>query len=213
MIEVADNFLSESNEIVTLLSPSGERFSIHAGPLAHQSRYFRTALNSCFREAADRSFSLTHHCNNEVLEIFTNWIYLKSCAVKYKIQDVAFMSEKNQDVAIKAWLFGDHIGAPLFQTDMMRFLLDWEESFFDCDLFQEFGPHVPEGCGLEKYLVDMFCFLMIRERKDEPSAMMKWLPPRLVEKVFQKLVQNALRVVSDGDWKIGKASRYKVMEQ
>ncbi|KAI3336694.1 hypothetical protein HD806DRAFT_528288 [Xylariaceae sp. AK1471] len=197
-----------SDEMVTLTPPSGRRFLIHARPLAHLSRYFRTALNSQFREAKDRTFSLTEHCDDEVLEIFTKWTYLRSSAVEYSIGGGGFMEDKSQHIAVKAWLFGDYMGAPDFQNDMMRYLVYGDKLCFEYEIFQELGPHIPKGCRLEKFLVDMFCFLMVQARIEDPDTMMRWLPQRLVEEVFQKLVRNALVVVSKGDWAVGKVGRY-----
>ncbi|KAI0907965.1 hypothetical protein F4823DRAFT_640722 [Ustulina deusta] len=176
-----------SVETVTLRSPSGEEFVVLARPLAHLSKYFRTALNSSFQEATTRVFDLVEHCDDKILQAFTNWVYLRSSGAPYSPLSVPFMSRLSLRTVVKAWLFGDYIRAPAFQNDMMVLILDvGNEQFNEC-VFKSVGQSVPENSPLERFLVDRLCSLIFYHGRSHIDMVMDWCTANLTSHVCKKL--------------------------
>ncbi|KAI1313653.1 hypothetical protein F5Y03DRAFT_337319 [Xylaria venustula] len=206
-----------STETVTLRSPTGTEFVLHARPLAHLSSYFRTGLNSEFQEATTRVFDLKEHCDDKVLQAFTNWVYLRSSGVDYDVDEVPFLSRLCQATTVKAWLFGEYICAPAFQNTMMKLMVNVHNEKFDRSLFKRVGESSLENSPIEKYLVDRFCSLLFHYNEHCVDAVMVWSTPRLKDKVCKKLSEKiwhkSTRVGKKfNDFSVGKAEEYEVKE-
>ncbi|KAI0816783.1 hypothetical protein GGR55DRAFT_674976 [Xylaria sp. FL0064] len=206
-----------STETVIIRTPSGKEFILHARPLAHQSRYFRTALNSKFQEATTREFNMIEHCHDEILGALTSWVYLKSIGVSYRALGLPFLWGLGQILMVKAWLFGDFIQAPAFQNDVMKWIVNVSNSDFNVKLFELLGSSIPEHSPLEDYFVDRFCSLMFHKARDMMDWMMDQLPKHLTERVCKKLatfIWEKERWVNNEfyDWGRRKATEYEVQE-
>ncbi|KAI1355667.1 hypothetical protein F5Y01DRAFT_310549 [Xylaria sp. FL0043] len=177
----------ESTETVILRSPSGKEFVLHARPLAHHSRYFRTALNSKFQEATTREFNFVEYCSDKVLRVFTRWIYLRSSGLAYQTVEVPFLYKLGQAVVVEAWLFGDYIQAPLFQNEMMALMVAVSNKKFDIDLLPLLVKMAPQDSPLRKYLVDRFCSMMLQSCRESIDAAMSVLPAHFTTDVCKKL--------------------------
>ncbi|TGJ87729.1 hypothetical protein E0Z10_g1040 [Xylaria hypoxylon] len=208
-----------SSETLTIMSPSGKEFVLLARPVAHLSKYFRTALNGGFQEAKNRVFYLVEHCNDEVLGVFANWTYLRSSGVVYNLDKVAFMSGLTQENKVKAWLFGDYIQAPVFQNDMMQSMLMKGSGSLSDSIFRDLGPTIPNNSPLKRYFVDEFCFRLTQWPGQRP-AMIGLLTATLAKKVSEKLS----RVISkhqnlkgsfygNYNWEVGASEDYEVEEE
>ncbi|KAI1427023.1 hypothetical protein F5Y12DRAFT_225273 [Xylaria sp. FL1777] len=207
-----------STETVTLRSPSGTEFVVPARPLAHLSKYFRTALNSDFNEAKTREFDLFEYCDDKVLQAFTNWVCLRSSGVPYGTLQVPFLERLDQKTMIKGWLFGDYIFAPSFQNDMMHLMVNVENQDFEKHTFKTFGQCVPRDSPLEKYLVDRFCSLMFHYDKSRIDATMEWSTADLRDKVCRRLseaIWDKKTCIEKplNDFSACKAKKYEVNEE
>ncbi|KAF2972118.1 hypothetical protein GQX73_g1480 [Xylaria multiplex] len=205
-----------STETISLKSPSGKEFILLARPVAHLSKYFRTALNSTFREASNPLFLLTEHCNDEVLGAFTNWTYLRSSGIPYDVEDVSFLMDLSQGNQVIAWLFGDYIQAPEFQNDIMRRMLLAASFCLSGSILQDLGPIIPEDSRLEKYIVDKFCCQMM-QRPAAIGGKIDFLTANLARKVSKKLSQVLLDhqdlcgdLYRSYGWMVGPAGEYEV---
>ncbi|KAI0118778.1 hypothetical protein GGR51DRAFT_554467 [Nemania sp. FL0031] len=177
----------ESEEMVTINTPSGKQYLVHALTVAHLSDYFRAALNSNFVEGKKREFHLTQHCDDEVMKIFTSWLYLRCTALEYNIGKTCFMQDVTLGIAVKAWLLGDYLLAPKFQNDMIRYIHKGNMATDGPKIIQEFGEQFPEDSTLEKLFVDVFCHLMTIKKLKDPKTMLDWLTPRLHSEVSIEL--------------------------
>lgn len=158
------------------------------------------ALNSNFKEGQTRTFHLTQHCDDDVVGIFTNWIYLRSLTWHYEIAETFVIKGMNPTVAAKAWLFGDYILAPKFQNDMMLYISKSNLSISGPEIMQQIGPHTPEGCALEEFLVETFCFLALNVRCHDTKVMFSWLTERLTRQVANALVKVNLELQELRKW-------------
>ncbi|KAI0429697.1 hypothetical protein F5Y09DRAFT_342476 [Xylaria sp. FL1042] len=207
-----------SSETVILRSRGTKNFVVHARPLAHLSKYFRTALNSGFQEASKREFELDVHCNEEILRIFTSWVYMRSSGVTYQTDELPFLQELAQKLVIKAWLFGDYVQAPAFQNDMMILMVGVGNRQFDPKLFRIIGSSIPKDSALEEYFVDRFCSLLFHHPRRSMDWMMNRLPKNLIDGVCRQLatlIWDQEKWVGGRfyDWKNRKAREYEVQEE
>ncbi|KAI1331124.1 hypothetical protein F5Y16DRAFT_395558 [Xylariaceae sp. FL0255] len=178
------------HEMVTLKATGGDKtFLVHAEILAHHSKYFRTALNSGFMEATTRTFTLTEHCDDDMLELFVSWVYKEDEEKREDWLNVYFYGNELEG-AIQAWLFGDYIQAPTFQNDIISCIIRaWEagvNSYICC------WSTALSGSRLEALFVDMACVTMTYERKEEREEILNALPSHAAELVLRQLVNHIL---------------------
>ncbi|KAI0969208.1 hypothetical protein F4678DRAFT_463472 [Xylaria arbuscula] len=177
-----------STELVTFKSPDGKEVVLHARPLAHESLYFHTALNSSFQEATTRVFDLQEHCSDVVLEGFVTWVYLRSSGAAYSVTTLPFLDELCHQGLVRAWLFGDYIGAPAFQDDLMQLMVGYDAELLYPGHDGGFQHCVPEDSPLERYFVDRLCSLIFRIDNEEWSdEIIDWATPDVAIKVCKKL--------------------------
>ncbi|KAI0143543.1 hypothetical protein GGR57DRAFT_349221 [Xylariaceae sp. FL1272] len=151
-------------QMVTIRAATGKRdFSIHAELLAYFSVYFRTALNSGFEESRTYDFTLTEHCNDAVLAMFTKWIYYRSAGGlhPYNLKPESLRIGQVGKFAW-AWLFGDYIGAANFQNDVMRFIFENRRVLLhqtpnEITLIDTMWENVPEDSALDKLFMEVVC--------------------------------------------------------
>ncbi|KAI0143545.1 hypothetical protein GGR57DRAFT_349241 [Xylariaceae sp. FL1272] len=146
-------------EVVTITATGGERvFHIHARLLAHMSKYFRTALNSNFQEAQTREFTLTEHCDDTVLTMFTGWVYHRHIVSK-EIVKASGSANENIPTAtfVKGWLFGDYIGAVDFQNTIIAIIYEMRDDFWRDNIMEEFWRCTPVNSVLDSLFFEMLC--------------------------------------------------------
>ncbi|KAI3336695.1 hypothetical protein HD806DRAFT_528289 [Xylariaceae sp. AK1471] len=213
---------THSPEIVTIENPGGGRYTVHAIPLAHHSRYFRQALNSSFVEGKTCTIRLDKHVDDEVLDIFTHWLYVRS--VPHVTARIA--NDCEYGICIKGWIFGDHIQAPSFQNDIMRCLLLYETYLYDCTItcMETQWEIIPTGSALETLHLDLVCLYLLNPVPDDSRNGLNGLPLRIIHKAFNLIWQRLRELTMDGgnpftneddkvDWKIGDINKYRVEEE
>ncbi|KAI1267417.1 hypothetical protein F5Y18DRAFT_444307 [Xylariaceae sp. FL1019] len=159
--------VSWGTQMVTMEASTGtQSFAIHAVLLAYFSIYFRTALSS---EGHTYKFTLTEHCDDDVLAMFMGWIYLKSPGNDFghSICRQKFLTDGPFHNLARAWLFGDHIGAADFQNDLMRVMFaSWWKLFMQVIEFEDLTivsvletmwNDIPEGSALDKLFIEVAC--------------------------------------------------------
>ncbi|KAI0143542.1 hypothetical protein GGR57DRAFT_483805 [Xylariaceae sp. FL1272] len=144
-------------EIVTLRATGGSKtFHVPARLLVHMSTYFEAALNSPFIEGMTYDFTLTEHCDDATLTIFTTWIHTMTVLdhLEYDIRESSFMFQPVSDI-VRAWLFGDYIGAASFQNDMMLVMTDKPSRLWNEDVLDNFWSLVPINSKLDILFIDV----------------------------------------------------------
>ncbi|KAI1267415.1 hypothetical protein F5Y18DRAFT_337429 [Xylariaceae sp. FL1019] len=148
------------SELVKVRANGGKKdFHIHARLLAHFSKYFRTALNSNFKEAETRDFTLTEHCDDAVLTMFTAWVYQRHTAHE-KIIKASAATDANvptSSVYVKSWLFGDYIGAPEFQNALMHEIHEKRHKIWSGNVTRKLWCRAPVDSALDSVFFESFC--------------------------------------------------------
>ncbi|KAI0024746.1 hypothetical protein F4780DRAFT_724837, partial [Xylariomycetidae sp. FL0641] len=148
----------------TIQTPSGKEYILHARPLAHLSSYFRAALNGeVFVESKTRHFSLSEHCDDRVMTLFTRWFYIYTAAgQEVRRTGIPILGHFPASVLVKAWLFGDYLDMPSFQNDCARRLLpdldnDYRGHLTDAEVSSQY-EYLVEGSKLRELLLDEYCW-------------------------------------------------------
>ncbi|KAI1267418.1 hypothetical protein F5Y18DRAFT_444308 [Xylariaceae sp. FL1019] len=183
-------------EMVTLTSHGGSKtFYVPARLLAHVSEYFRAALNSNFLEGTTYEFTLTEHCDDTILAVFTKWVYTRTGnnLMEYDIR-TTHVVEESYSVVVKAWLFGDYIRAPEFQNDMMILITEEDPStMWDAAVLQEFWSRVPVKSKLDILFIDVLARAICDKECNITYASLKNIvdesyPPHVWEELTHRMV-------------------------
>ncbi|KAL2008844.1 hypothetical protein VTN00DRAFT_7038 [Thermoascus crustaceus] len=96
--------LSDDNEIIhVVVGKDATQWAIHRKLLCSQSNFFKTAIDSPFREGTENKVVLSEG-QNDVFSLFVQWLYSGSFVTN------------SLPLLLQAYVLGDKLGSPGFQT-------------------------------------------------------------------------------------------------
>ncbi|KAI0022125.1 hypothetical protein F4780DRAFT_202991 [Xylariomycetidae sp. FL0641] len=148
---------------VMLKIPSGEEFVVDAMPLAHFSKYFRTALNSAMEEAKTLKFHLTEHATREAVQLFVAWLYQRSHVGKFiNADDFVEYLEPSTKGLLQAWLLGDYFMAAEFTNFVMSLLCE-EPDDFDMNALGDMWETISPFEDLRRLVINLSFRLLVHD--------------------------------------------------
>lgn len=153
--------LSDDNEIIhVVVGNNATLWAIHRKLLCSHSNFFSAAINSAFREGAEKKVILREELN-DVFSLFVQWLYSGS------------FTTNAHPLLLRAYVLGDKLGSPGFQS--LAFDKIYAFNVSNCHFTAEQAVWVSENTlpdsMLRKFTMDTMAFGLLngslRLSKDE----------------------------------------------